>query len=221
MFRGLLGTALLVGAAPAMADTYYATVNGTVTEQIVTAFTAAGATSPIKVGDAITATFTQTTPDAVGTMLGMRWTRSSAPKVTFKIGDFTWSSLGDFTASFQPVAFDAGPDPLKSYYSNMDDAKGAGDLHVEGYTFEIGEFGYDLYTGPGFKGVFDPSTLAAYRNGFKLESPYGAAVKQNMPQSFAVAAPVPEPMTWALMIGGFGLAGTAIRQRKAARLRFA
>jgi hypothetical protein len=219
MFRGLLGVALIVGAAPAMADTYYATIKGTVTAQSATAFTAAGATSPIKVGDTISATFTQTTPDSVGTMLGTSWTKSSAPKVTFQIGDAIWSSLGDFMASFQPVSFDAGPDPLANYYSTMDDARGAGDLRVNGYDFEIGEFGYDIYTGPGFKGVFDQSTLAAYRNGVKLESPYRVVKAQSF--AAAVAAPVPEPMIWALMISGFGLAGTAIRQRKAAALRFA
>lgn len=217
MFRGLLGVVLLAGAAPVAAETYYATVKGTVTAEAATAFTAAGATSPIKVGDTITATFTQTTPDTAGTMLGTYWTKSSAPKVTFRIGDYVWSSLGDFMASFQPVTFDAGIDPLASYYSTMDDAPGAGDLRVNGYTFEIGEFGYGVYTGPGFKGVFDQSTLAAYRNGTRLDSPYRPA----MPQSFAAAAPVPEPMMWAMMIGGFGIAGAAIRQRKAAALRFA
>lgn len=36
-------------------------------------------------------------------------------------------------------------------------------------------------------------------------------------QSFAIAA-VPEPGTWALMIGGFALAGAALRRRRAAAL---
>lgn len=31
---------------------------------------------------------------------------------------------------------------------------------------------------------------------------------------FTTAAPVPEPATWALMLGGFGLAGAAMRTRK-------
>ena len=34
-------------------------------------------------------------------------------------------------------------------------------------------------------------------------------------QSFAIAA-IPEPTTWALMIGGFGLAGAALRRRRGA-----
>ena len=209
MYRGLLGVALLMGAAPAMAGTYYAKVNGVVTEEAATLFTTSGATSPIKVGDMITATFTSMTPDSVGTMMSTRWGGTISPKVTFQIGDFTWTSRGDFAASFEPVTFDAGPDPLAGYYSTMDDAVGGGDLHVDGYTFEIGEFGYDLYTGPGFKGVFDRLSLEAYRNGVRLPSPYGQA------DYFAVA-PVPEPAAWAMMIAGFGLAGAAIRGRRLA-----
>lgn len=33
---------------------------------------------------------------------------------------------------------------------------------------------------------------------------------------FGMAAPVPEPRTWAVMIAGFGLAGAALRRRRAA-----
>ena len=111
---------------------------------------------------------------------------------------------------------DQPPKPFKQaqFVYRLDDAPGGGDLHVDGYTFEIGEFGYDLYTGPGFKGVFDPSTLEAYRDGFRLASPYGQS------EHFAVL-PVPEAASWAMMIAGFGLAGAAIRRRRVPALRFA
>ena len=33
-------------------------------------------------------------------------------------------------------------------------------------------------------------------------------------------APAPEPATWAMMVGGFGLAGVAMRRRRKAALRF-
>ena len=35
------------------------------------------------------------------------------------------------------------------------------------------------------------------------------------PKDFSYSAGVPEPATWALMIGGFGLAGASLRRRKA------
>ena len=34
-------------------------------------------------------------------------------------------------------------------------------------------------------------------------------------------AVIPEPATWAMMIGGFGMAGAAIRRRKSASLQVA
>lgn len=213
MFRGLVGIALIVGAAPVSAATYYATVKGTVTQQTATMFTTAGATSPIKVGDTITATFSSVNPTSVGEALGAAMGGGAGQKVTFKIGDYTWSSLGDFAASFEPISFNETADPLAGYYSTMDDAPGAGDLRIDGYAFEIGEFGYGVYTGPGFKGVFDQSTLVAYQNGKRIGAP------ERFAASFAAA--VPEPFTWAMMIGGFGLAGTAIRSRRAVRARFA
>ena len=213
MFRGLVGVALILGAAPVSAATYYATIRGTVTEQTATIFTAAGATSPIKVGDTITATFTG--PSDVGTALGMSLAGARpGQKVTFKIGDYTWSSAGDFNAGFEPVSFSENEDPLAGYYSTMDDAPGAGDLRVNGYSFQIGEFGYGVYTGPGFKGVFDRSTLVAYQDGRRIAG-------QDARMAAAFATPVPEPLTWAMMIGGFGLAGAAIRSRRTVRARFA
>ena len=39
----------------------------------------------------------------------------------------------------------------------------------------------------------------------------------NQPVSYALAAEVPEPASWALMIGGFGLVGSALRRKALAR----
>ena len=210
MFRRIVAAALLAGmSVPASAMTYLATVRGTMTEQFATMFTAPGATSPIKAGDTITATFTylkiETAAEAMAAAMG-----KMGPKVTFSLDGYTWTSAGDFMARLEPVSFDPGLDPLAGYVSAMDDAKGAGDLKVNGYAFEIGEFGYDLYTGPGFRGSFDKSTLAVWINGRQVVTP----AERRTAAFAAFAAPVPEPTLWALMIGGFGLVGAALRRRR-------
>jgi hypothetical protein len=219
MFKYVVAAAGLAAAsAPAGAMTYMATVKGTVQSTFDTAFTAPGATSPIKVGDTITATFTYMNIETAAEAFAASFGKMGPKNVTFSLDGYRWTSAGDFGASMVPVDFDAGLDPLAKYYSTMDDAKGAGDLRVNGYKFEIGEFGYELYTGPGFKGQFDKSTLAVWINGRQVVSPTASKPVEIAP-NFAVI-PVPEPAAWAMMIAGFGLAGSALRQRKQ-RIAFA
>lgn len=222
MLRGVFAAALLAGiSVPASAMTYVATVKGTVTSQFDTAVMTPGATSPIKVGDTITATFTWLKVETVAEALAARFGSLGPKKVTFGLDGFTWTSAGDFGAGIAPVDFDAGLDPLAAYYSTMDDARGGGDLRVDGYAFNIADFGYDLYTGPGFKGSFDKSTLAVWVDGRQIVSPYVSAPKLDFSApklafSNVTASPAPEPVTWALMILGFTLAGAAVRVRKPA-----
>jgi hypothetical protein len=130
-----------------------------------------------------------------------------ADLATFKIGDFTWTSRGDFLGEAAPRHIQDPYDPLNGYHSKMDDAKGAGDLKIAGYSFEIGEFGYDLYEGPGFAGVFDKATLRLSMNGQQLAAPAR--------EEFAAAIPVPEPATWAMMLAGFAAVGVGMRRRTA------
>ena len=205
MRKLMLGAALLGLAAPAGATTWFATMNGTVTSEFATVFTEPGATSPIKVGDTITATFSYNSGASIGEMLARGL---GANLATFKLGGFTWTSRGDFLGDIAPPDF-AAADPFAGYEVTTDDAPGGGDLHVQGYAFEIGEFGYDLYTGLGFSGTFDPRTLVVMTDGVRS----WPDVSNTVP-----TAPVPEPATWAMMIGGFGLAGTALRRRKASPL---
>ncbi|MFD1611895.1 PEPxxWA-CTERM sorting domain-containing protein [Sphingomonas tabacisoli] len=214
MFKRFVAAAVLAGVSfPAGAMTYMATVKGVVDSTFDTAVTAPGATSRIEQGDTITATFTFMKIETLAEALAASFGNLGSKKVDFRLDGYTWTSAGDFGASIMPVDFDAGLDPLANYYSTMDDAKGAGDLRVNGYTFEIGEFGYDLYTGPGFKGHFDQSTLAVWVNGRQVVSPTAMKTIDINP-SLVAAPPVPEPAVWAMMIAGFGLAGTALRTRK-------
>jgi hypothetical protein len=216
MFRGVVAAALLAGiSVPASAMTYVAQVKGVVTSQFDTGLTDPGVASSIRIGDTITATFTYMEVETVAEALAARFGQMGPKKVTYQLGDNVWTSAGDFGADLQPVDFDAGRDPVSHYYSTMDDAGGAGDLHVDGYDFQIGEFGYTPYFGPGFNGSFDASTLAVWVNGRQIVFPTHSTPGLTLPSD--VTAPVPEPTAWALMIAGFGLAGTALRTRKQVR----
>lgn len=76
--------------------------------------------------------------------------------------------------------------------------------------------------GPGFKYSKDEARALngkQFQNDFQLdyfrtwgELPTPGAIITTPPEP---AAPVPEPATWAMMIGGFGLIGTAMRRRVA------
>ena len=41
---------------------------------------------------------------------------------------------------------------------------------------------------------------------------------KKLPQSFAIAGPIPEPATWVMMIGGFAFAGAALRRSRQQKL---
>lgn len=209
--RGLRLTGLAVllatAAAPAAAATMLATITGRVTEQFDTIFTAPGATSPIRVGDTITATFRYQDSESVSTALAGRFGMFGVNKAVFTLAGFTWTSDGDQLDGAAPPIFTAGGDPLVDYFSIMDDAKGGGDLWVRSYAFEIGEFGYDVYEGPGFRGTFDRESLNVVQEGERFAQR-------------AALSPVPELQLWAQMIIGFTLIGAAIRQRSARRARW-
>ncbi len=64
------------------------------------------------------------------------------------------------------------------------------------------------------------NTYGAIATNFTLLTPPGYPNASGA-QSFAIAAAVPEPRAWALMIGGFGVAGAMLRRqsRRTARVR--
>ena len=59
----------------------------------------------------------------------------------------------------------------------------------------------------------DPGGSTYYPELFDFNS--GNDIASRNPVAFAASPPVPEPATWALMLGGFGLVGGALRTRRA------
>lgn len=205
--RGLklagLAVALLASSS-ANAATWITSLTGQVTEQFSTIFTAPGVTSPIKVGDTITATFRYTDGHSVSESLSTRFAMFGVNKATFSVAGLSWSSDNDFLADLSPPHFIAGANPLSDYFSTMSSLQGGGDLRLRRYAFEIGEFGYGpLYMGPGFRGTFDVASLKTVED-----------------TSVASLAAVPEATVWAQLIAGFAIVGTAIRQRQKRRAKW-
>lgn len=194
----------LMASSSANAATWIASLTGQVTEQFATIFTAPGATSPIKVGDTITATFRYTDGHSVSESLSTRFAMYGVNAATFTVAGLSWSSKDDFLADLAPPHFIAGADPLSDYFSTMSSQQGGGDLRLRRYAFEIREFGYGTpYTGPGFRGTFDPASLKTVDEA-----------------SVASLAAVPEATVWAQLIAGFAIVGTAIRQRQKRRAKW-
>lgn len=204
MRKLIAGAMLMTIAHQATAATYFATIDGMVDSTFTTIFTSAAVASPIKVGDKITATLSWNTGANVAEMLARGFGAMGANLATFKLGDNTWTSGGDFWGEAAPRVIADAADPLAGYQSIMDDAAGAGDLKITDYAFEIGEFGYDLYEGPGFAGMFDKATLRLTVDGEQAIAP---------PRDEFAAAPVPEPATWAMMLAGFAAVGVSVRRR--------
>jgi hypothetical protein len=59
-------------------------------------------------------------------------------------------------------------------------------------------------------------------NGFLSDTAWSEALYANELASFAAlpSSPTPEPASWAMMVGGFGLVGGALRSRRKAAVRF-
>ena len=81
-----------------------------------------------------------------------------------------------------------------------------------------------VYYGPGAAGAVRASKTQAFLSHYiavaPLLNPKGAyeikpdLVGRGSTQPFIIGGPIPEPSTWALMIGGFGLIGATLRRRR-------
>ena len=75
--------------------------------------------------------------------------------------------------------------------------------------------GASVFHGGGYH--FTHSVLGSYFTTPQTSAPMAAAMLiEPMAQFAPMSAPVPEPATWAMMIGGFALAGAMMRRRRAA-----
>ena len=130
-------------------------------------------------------------------------------------GQFTTDALGDVTATnfveiggCTPGIYDSAEFQAQYGYGNT--------YNVMPSSFDVsssiaGDNLFFVFQNPlvGPKGTFDAFVTTQQGGSFKLDG-YGDFI--GIRSGGAVA--LPEPETWALLVGGFGLAGAALRRRR-------
>jgi len=115
----------------------------------------------------------------------------------FFAGRYAVAALGD-TFGLQPI-YGTGDMPFGPYGGDVSDPTGSGNFSVallSGQTYTMAFFNFGNINSAG--------------DGFDLTGSASATVDWTI--SYGPA--IPEPATWAMMIGGFGLVGAAARRRR-------
>ena len=127
--------------------------------------------------------------------------------------DFTAQLIGGspstFTVDFTGLTT---PDPrFCAGFPDSPDCHGFVPISYEDY--------FDASTGdPEWKELDLPFFCCGYRGAISFSATSGGTILINAP---GTVAPVPEPTSWAMMLGGFGLVGGAMRARRKAAVSFA
>lgn len=132
------------------------------------------------------------------------------PQLDETVGTNSYFSIdGGQTAlygnSFSTGAYN-GDGNQASHWKDSPTCDGSGQLGIMDPTFCYGEMGV-------VKGL----DLAAFDAiGWNLSQPARAGYARSTASIYAAKGAVPEPASWALMLGGFGLVGAAMRRRRTA-----
>lgn len=118
---------------------------------------------------------------------------------------------------------------VAALYTRTSGASGLGLMSVllDGVVMDTYDFG-GVNSGPAtLRGALDFTTnLAAGQHTITLQAtrlfgPGRGVASQYFDNVSLNVTPVPEPVTWAMMVGGFGLAGAAMRRRRSTKVSFA
>ncbi|MBC9033649.1 PEPxxWA-CTERM sorting domain-containing protein [Sphingomonas sp. JC676] len=118
---------------------------------------------------------------------------------------------------------------VAALYTRTSGASGLGLMSVllDGVVMDTYDFG-GVNSGPAtLRGVLGFTTnLAAGQHTITLQAtrlfaPARGVASQYFDNVSLVVTPVPEPVSWAMMVGGFGLAGAAMRRRRSTKVSFA
>ena len=159
---------------------------------------------------------------------------------SFETGDFSgWSQFGDTSYTgiasslYQPStdgAFQAAFGPIFGYGGISQAVGSAGHAYTvsfdlgnaDGYGASVVFGGQTLLTDPPVEGFTHYSfTVTALDNSGLSFSFFNPPAWYTLDNVSVQAGAVPEPASWALMLGGFGAIGGALRSRRKAAVSFA
>ncbi len=158
----------------------------------------------------------------VVTAVGRTFTTTTPYSFTFGQSSFTLTGTSDI---FNPTAISTGGtgqfktifgSPTSEFVDRGTVTFGAGDQYAAFATatpirFSNGDNFIGLRATSGGQTFFGYAfTTNNVINSYAFESVAGATITA----SAAIPAPVPEPATWAMMIGGFGAVGSTMRYRR-------
>lgn len=184
---------------------------------------AKGGVTFLIVGDTYSRPFSfSNTSDAGEKLVGFGFDLS-----TITHSNYVFDTTGTQSQRFAPVGTSAALTGLVSVPVVPDQAKS---FSLAFNDFDVGEqfqFDIDVDLGAANTSIHGDDLIGArvwfdYSDGTRAEGFLRAVPGQSNASTFVteriITSGVPEPASWALMIGGFGLAGVALRQRRGSPL---
>ena len=87
---------------------------------------------------------------------------------------------------------------------------------ADGISISIGSTVNNIVDSPNYTDLLNYTRQSedGYTGSFQFQSANGTLIPDSVTIALANVSPVPEPATWAMMIAGFGIVGSAMRRRK-------
>lgn len=164
---------------------------------------------------------------ALGTLLSVKGEFTGSEVISFKTSLTTptlvnYTGAGFYSVYVGPLYFDFSATGAGS----VNVGSGPAEITLSGGTTQTrtSPFELSIFTGTGTilgSPTVDPASITLSSGFVTGQSLVSKATSFRITYTYdPVAAPVPEPASWALMIAGFGLAGAALRRRRI-RIAFA
>ena len=154
-----------------------------------------------------------------GSALGPNMT-SDGPNLTYAEGGYLLTLHGNTYDGGAHIGDGTNVENTFNWHDEGDNGVGAFITLTKagGGTFNLASFDYATYSNLSINGVAleGAGTFVANYQGVSSVTFSSSGYSSNQLDNISVTAGVPEPASWALMIGGFGMTGFAMRRRPTA-----